>query len=141
MPDKKYTKVEEEIIQILDRMGDDPAPQRPPNLRLVHSQKPKRRSLPSLPRVPRMSPTIVLAGVFLFAFVALMTSGVIQIVAAVLALVCFIAMLFGRGKTPRGASAPNFGPQTWRGRDISLSSEPSTPIADRISAWFRRLRR
>ncbi|MCO5175387.1 MAG: hypothetical protein M9890_00165 [Thermomicrobiales bacterium] len=141
MPDKKYTKVEEEIIQILDRMGDDPAPQRPPNLRLVHSQKPKRRKLSSLPRVPGISPTIILGGVFLFAFVALMTSGVIQIVAAVLALVCFVAMLLGRGRAPRGGTAPNFGPQTWRGRDITLSSEPTTPIGDRISALFRRFRR
>jgi len=140
MPDKKYTKVEEEIIQILDRMGDDPAPPRQPNLRLVHSKKP-RRSVPTLPRVPRISPTIILAGVFLFAFIALMTSGIVQIVAAALAIICFVAMLLGRGKSSRSGSTPNFGPQTWRGRDITLSPDHSTPIGDRISGWLRRIRR
>ena len=59
MPDKKYTRIEEEVLEILDRIEDErPAPSRAAShLRLVSSRpaKPKRRfalphiSLRSLP--------------------------------------------------------------------------------------------
>ncbi|HMM42768.1 MAG TPA: hypothetical protein PKA95_12775 [Thermomicrobiales bacterium] len=141
MPDKKYTKVEEEIIQILDRMENEPPKTRQPHLRLVHSSRsaPRRRRF-SMPSLPALSPGITLALVFGFAFVALMTSGLIQIVATILSLGCFVLLLARRGRTGGGGSSIQ-GSKTWRGRDISLSPDDGEPIGDRIRDWIRRVRR
>lgn len=141
MPDKKYTKVEEEIIQILDRMENEPPKTRPPHLRLVHSSRsaPRRRRL-SMPSLPALSPGITLALVFGFAFVALMTSGLIQIIATILSLGCFVLLLARRGR-PGGSGSSIQGSKTWRGRDISLSPDNGEPIGDRLRDWIRRVRR
>ncbi len=141
MPDKKYTRVEEEIIQILDRMENDAPKTRQPHLRLVHSTRstPRRRRL-SMPRLPALTPGITLALVFGFAFVALMTSGVVQIVATVLSLGCFVLLFVRRGRAG-SASTPMHGSKTWRGRDISLTPGNDAPVGDRVRDWLRRVRR
>ncbi len=141
MPDKKYTKVEEEIIQILDRMENDAPKPRQPHLRLVHSTRStSRQRRLSLPKLPALSPGITLALVFVFAFVALMTSGPLQIVATVLSLGCFALLFVRRGRG--GASGGSMhGSKTWRGRDITLTPGGGEPIGDRVRDWIRRVRR
>lgn len=142
MPDRKYTKVEEEIIQILDRMDDDAATTRSPHLRLVHSAPatPKRWRIPrSLPT--RLTPGITLALVFMFAFVALMTSGWLQLVATALSLGCFVLLIVRRRRVGGGDSGTVPGSKMWRGRDISLTPEYGEPLSDRIREWIQRVRR
>lgn len=140
MPDKKYTKVEEEIIQILDRMEHDAPKSRQPHLRLVHSARatPKPRRF-KLPKVQTLTPGVTLALVFAFAFVALMTNGTVQIVATVLSIGLFV-LLFAR-RNRAGAATPMQGSKTWRGRDITLSPGGGDSIADRVRDWLQRVRR
>lgn len=141
MPDRKYTKVEEEIIQILDRMEDDAPKQGRPHLRLVHSARtaPARRT-PRMPRLPSLSPGLTLGLVFAFAFVALMTSGIVQIVATVLSIGCFV-LLFVRRNRAAPASTPLHGSKTWRGRDIVLSPDNGASLGGRVRDWLSRVRR
>lgn len=83
MPDKRYTKVEEEVIQILDRLeSEKPSPTRP-NLRLVEPVRQRKRKInrpsfkPSL-RLSRLSrltagkPWIWIASAIGLAFVAIL---------------------------------------------------------------------
>jgi hypothetical protein len=141
MPDKRYTKLEEEVLEILDRLEHEaPAPSRP-NLRLVSSQAPKRRRRPSISR-PKFQlrtapPWIWLASAFGLAILAILvrdTTATGALVIAVLSLVCFFAPLFVR----RSSSAPWEGPpgtKTWRGRDITLGPSGDTPV-DRTRRWL-----
>lgn len=141
MPGKKYSKVEEEIIQILDRMDNDDSQPRPSHLQLVHSARstPLRRRF-ALHGIPKPSPAITLVLVFVLAIVALMTSGLLQIAAMALSLACFVLLVAGRRRMTGGATTIE-GSKTWRGRDIPMVPDSGGSIGDRFRDWVRRVRR
>lgn len=147
--DKRYTKVEEEVIEILDRLEHEaPAPARP-NLRLVSSRPAKRRRvgrLPSTVRLPRIPGLWVAIAVIVGLFVLTMTNIQLPGGVAMLLIVAIIGffiwgMLRGGGARSNGTGgfgAP--GTKTWRGRDITLGPPPGASPADRVAGWFRRSR-
>ncbi len=120
MAKKRYTKVEEEIIQILD------AKDREPSWRRVG----RRRWRPRMPRVHFSMPKrigaagglIWLVVTFGIAFAAIMVSGYSHFLAVILAIVCILfflsPMVFSRRDT--GLHRPA---QEWRGR--SMNPPPS----------------
>ncbi len=140
MPDKKYTRVEEEIIEILDQMENDAPKPKYPHLRVVHppSSGPTRRRF-QLPSLSRVSPSMNLGLVVVFAFVALMSSGIIQVIATVLSLGCLIILFFRRGRPSATASSID-GPRTWRGRDISFTPDDGSSMGGRLRDWIHRVR-
>jgi hypothetical protein len=117
MAKKRYTKVEEEIIQILDAKDREP----------VWRRATRRRWRPSLPRIRFSSPSrfsassglVWLIGTFALALLAIMVSGWSHLFAVVLAITCILfflsPMVLSRRDT--GLHRPA---QEWRGRDMSL---------------------
>jgi hypothetical protein len=142
MPEKRYTKVEEEIIQILDRLEhEEPAPMRP-NLRLVSSrpkQRPRRRI--SLPRLPSRSSRpawtwLVLS--FALALAAYLLRDTAQTVTVLLAIASIIAFSWPLIARLR-AGSPTSGPpstKTWRGKDITFGPPPDESAAKRARRWL-----
>ena len=137
MSDKRYTKVEEEIIQILDKLEkEEPAPTRP-NLRLVHSRPPKppRRSLRQrLPQTRVPSGGLTLALVFVFAILALLLPSPFQLVATLLTIAALVVFFTRRGQ-PSEWSGPG-GTKTWRGQDISFGPSSRDSAGDRARRWL-----
>lgn len=137
MSDKRYTKVEEEIIQILDKLEkEEPAPTRP-NLRVVHSRPPKppRRSLrPRLPFTVLPPAGITLALVFGFAILALFLPSPFQLIATLLAIGALILFFSRRGQQSEW-SGPS-GTKTWRGQDISFGPSSRDSASDRAKRWL-----
>ncbi len=153
MPDKRYTKVEEEVLQILDRLeSEKPAPSRP-NLRLVESGRPQKRHgrkrsfKPSLNlgRFATGRPWIFIAGAIGLAFVAILVRDTSQNLAfafAMASIVAFFAPIFlgrgGRGSAgPIGSSGEI---RQWRGRDVSFEPPSGPSPAERLSRWFQKRR-
>lgn len=142
MPEKRYTKVEEEILQILDKMEveNDPPP-RPP-LRIVrrtehHRTSRRVRSIASRDWIP-----LALSGAL--AFAALMFSNQSHTAALILSIASMLAffspLVLRRGG--KGSSPPEpYGAKLWRGRDISLEPPRSESVSDRARDWFERHRR
>jgi hypothetical protein len=136
MPDKKYSKVEEEILQILDRMDSDSAPSSRPNLRLVHSRPTRKRrfTLPK-PRLALPSPGVTLGLVVAFAFIALMTSGILQLIATLLTVAALVALFIPRKRSTTMWTG-SAGTKRWRGRDISFHPDDGESPADRARRWI-----
>jgi hypothetical protein len=142
MPDKRYTKVEEEIIQILDRLeSEEPAPTRPP-LRIV-SPRPKRSRRFQSVHVPRpkfdtrpawfwlaASFTLAAAAYFVRDF-----SSTLAMLLAIASICAFFAPLFSRGPGVTPAPGP---PATkrWRGKDISFDTSSHEGRGDRARRWL-----
>ena len=152
MPEKRYTKVEEEVIQILDRMeSEKPSPSRP-NLRLIDGGRAgkhtgRRRSFkPSLnlSRVTAGRPWIWIASALALAFVAILVRDTSENLALALALgsiIAFIAPIFvGRRGGGGAGSGPGGEIKQWRGRDVSFDSPDGPSPADRISRWIQERR-
>jgi hypothetical protein len=154
MPDKRYTKVEEEVIQILDRLeSEKPSPSRP-NLRLVESGGPAKRPKvqrsfkPSL-RLSRFTsgkPWIWIVAAIGLAFVAILVRDASENLALALALasiVAFFAPIFvgRRGSGADGAGGPGGEVKQWRGRDISFDPPGGPSPAERLSRWVQDRRR
>lgn len=137
MSDKRYSKVEEEIIQILDKLEkEEPAPSRP-NLRLVHSRptRARRRSFRDrLPRIALPSPGVTLAMVFGFALMALFTTGTLQLAATLLTIGALVLLFTRRGQTSDW-NGPS-GTKTWRGQDITFGSQSKDSAGDRARRWL-----
>jgi hypothetical protein len=144
MPDKRYTKVEEEVIQILDRLeSEKPATSRP-NLRLV---EPQRRRLPrrsfSISKVTTGRPWFWIAAAIGLAFVAILVRDAIPNLALALAIasICaFFAPIFV-SRRPTGMGGPTGEIKQWRGRDISLEPQDGPSPAERLSRWISDRRR
>jgi len=142
MPEKRYTKVEEEILQILDKMDldGDPAP-RPP-LRIVRQQPHKPRFV-GLKRVLRQ-PWIPLAVSGTLAFLAVMFSGnshTAAVLLSIASILAFFSPLVLR-RSPGGTSPPSaYGTKLWRGRDISLEPPRQSSSTNRARNWIDRHRR
>jgi hypothetical protein len=143
MPDKRYSKVEEEIIQILDRLEDErparPARQRG-HLKLV--KPPRQRKRLDLGRLMPATPLLPLLAAFVLAFLAITfreTSWLATIL-AVASILAFLAPIVMR----RGMSADGGFPsetKQWRGRDISFSPPSGPSPLDRARRWMGGRRR
>lgn len=151
MPDKKYTKVEEEIIQILDRLEDErPAqPRKRPDLRVVSSNprpqaRPKRQW--SLARLPAWWPVAGALGLALAAILVRDSSRTLAVVLSILAIVAFLSPIVLRrgGSAPPSTPSSPFGTpgtKTWRGRDITLGPPAGDAPAERAKRWITYQRR
>lgn len=148
MTDKRYSKVEEEIIQILNQMEDEPQQEKPSNVVNFRPRpKPKREiQMPQqvknagiLQRVRKYSAgswvgvgiVAALVAWQLGRFVPLL--GMIGMIATIGA---FLAALYTWrvGSVPGVPSAPG-GTKRWRGRDIDLSPPRSSPGNLRNRKW------
>jgi hypothetical protein len=148
MPDKRYTKVEEEVIEILDRLEHEaPAPVRP-NLRLVSSRPRRRRRWDDLrsrlrARAPRVSgvwiAVAVVIGLFALTWAPIdLPGGVAMLLIFAIIGVFLWGMLRGGSSRPSGGGFAPPGTKTWRGRDITFGPDPGAAPAERIARWFRR---
>lgn len=141
MPEKRYTKVEEEILQILDKMEVvDERPARPP-LRVVRSpvRKPRFDRVRAAANVTWLS----LALTALFAFLALVAkenSHLLATTLAVFSILAFLSPIVLRRPGSKGGIPPQHGTKLWRGRDISLSAPHQESASDRARRWFDRRR-
>ena len=157
MPEKRYTKVEEEVIQILDKLeSEKPATPRP-NLRLVEGGRPAkrkttRRSLKPSFRLSRLTsgkPWIWIASAVGLAFAAILardTSENLALALALASIVAFFAPIFvnRRGSGAGGSGVPGgFGGEVkqWRGRDVSFDPPSGPSPGERVSRWFNDRRR
>jgi len=135
MPDKRYTKVEEEIIQILDRLEDErPAPSRG-HLRLV--KPPRKRKRFDFGRVMSMSPLLPLFAAFGLAFLAIVfrdTSSLLATSLAVASILMFLAPIVLRRSAPTGT--PPMEAKQWRGRDISFTPDSGPSPLERARRWM-----
>jgi hypothetical protein len=154
MPDKRYTKVEEEVLQILDRMESEKPASSRPNLRLVEGGRPARRKTPRRSFKPsiRLSsltsgkPWIWIASAIGLAFAALLVRDTSENLALVLALasfVAFIAPIFVNRSRPSADGAGGYGGEVkqWRGRDVSFDPPSGPSPGERLSRWFQDRRR
>lgn len=120
MAKKRYTKLEEEIIQILDAKEHEPA-WRKFSLRRFRPRLPRGR--PRLPvsndRPGKANGLIWLGATFGLALAAIMVSGYSHALALILALVCIIVFLspivLSRRTDPIYRSS-----RQWRGRDVEF---------------------
>lgn len=144
MAKKRYTKLEEEIIQILDEAD------REPGWRKVtrRARLPQRR--PSLPqRSPirqssfQSSSWLWIGGSFGLALVAIMIadwSRLLAIVLAIASIALFLSPIVLRSR--RGGGTPVQTVHTWRGKDIELPPNRSGFVGElRYRFWQMRNRR
>lgn len=136
MSDRKkdrYSKVEQEILDILEDVEEPPPSQRPSNV--VKFQKRRRNPLAGarkhLPDLrgsfSTLTPVKLLAATIIFAIAAVFAqniSGTLSILLVVGAVVSFLALFFVRS-SPGGSISKPGGPgsphvKRWRGRDIVL---------------------
>ncbi len=128
MAKKRYTKVEEEIIQILDAKDREPAWRRVTRrrwrLRLPHF----RFSMPR--RVGSASGLTWLVATFGIALAAILVSGWSHLLAIILAIVCILVFLspLVMSRKDTGLHRPS---QEWRGRPMNLPP-PQVGIVGKI---------
>lgn len=153
MSDKRYSKVEEEIIQILDQMDREPPPAPPTNLvpfrprpkpasRRINTDRLKSMATNPLARVRRYSAgSWVGVGVVvaLLAWQLSRFSGTLATIAMVVSVLAFLAALYTR----RGGGAVGIPPaasttKRWRGRDIDFDNSRRSSVADRTRNWGRK---
>jgi hypothetical protein len=145
MPDKRYTKVEEEVIQILDKMDDGSPPRPRPNLRLVKTTRRRRRfNLGSLSfgAITRRFPLAFMVVAFVLAIFAISfrgSSSTVATILAVLAALAFFAPIL-LGRRPGSGASPIEG-KTWRGRDMIVTPPPGHSAVDRARRWLERRQR
>jgi len=115
MAKKRYTKVEEEIIQILDAKDREPAWRRATRRRWRPRMPRARFSLPE--RIGAASGLVWLIATFGLALVAIMVSSRSHFLAVILAIVCILVFLSLVVLFRRDTSL--YRPaQEWRGRDM-----------------------
>lgn len=139
MPDKRYTKVEEEIIQILDRLeSEEPAPSRP-HLRVVSSRPKRPRRLQThRPRFDSRPAWFWLVLSFALAVAAYFVrdiSNTLVLLLAIASICAFFAPLFSRspgGMPPAGPATT----KTWRGKDITFEPQTREGAGDRARRWL-----
>lgn len=122
MAKKRYTKVEEEVIQILNEADKEPLWQK-----LRHARRPNR---PRRPSGPNFRPShldtdwVPLAAAFLIALVAILVGGNSRTIATILAIISIIVFFSPIFRSRGRASLTMSGSQTWRGRDITSGFPP-----------------
>ncbi len=139
MTDKRYSKVEQEVINILNEMEDVPQNDPPSNL-VQFRPRPKPRRV-ALPKTLKSRPGIVdkvrqysagsWLGVGIFALILTWGfsrfSPVITAIGLILAAAALLAALYvrRRGTGPRGIG-PSTGTKRWRGQDIEFTTPKPT---------------
>lgn len=145
-PDKPYSKVEREVLEILDQLEEQQPKERPGNVVDFRTRKRQRRwRLPTLRR-PRLdiravTPlrmlllTVVLA---VLAFVVRDFSSTLALVLAIGSITAFLSLFFIGRSGPRPGGPPR-APQTkrWRGQDIEVGP-PSRGSSEKRWPPFRR---
>jgi hypothetical protein len=142
VPEKRYSKVEEEIIQILDRLEhEEPAGVRP-TLRLVPSRPARRaRWKPGRSRITRpgtLPSWTWIALAFALALGAYLLQDVSRTLTLLLAIGSMLAFVWPllarfRGGPPSGPASTT---KTWRGKDITFSPPPGQSSAERARRWL-----
>ena len=153
MSDKRYSKVEEEIIQILDQMDKEPPTTPPTNLvpfrprtktspRKLNTSQLKPSGTHALQKVRRYSSgSWIGVGIVaaIFAWQLSRFSGALAMIAMVLSILAFLAALYTR-RGGGGLGVPPAAPTSkrWRGRDIDFDSSRRSSVADRTRNWGRK---
>ena len=142
MPEKRYTKVEEEILQILDKM--EVIDERPARAPLSVVRAPVRKSRFVRVRgaldVPWLSLAVTAAFAFLAVVLAEENSHLAATTLAVLSILAFLSpVVIRRRGSPRSLPSEQ-GTKLWRGRDISLDPSRQESPADRARRWLDRRR-
>ena len=154
MTDKRYSKIEEEIIQILDQMEDEPRNDPPANLVQFRPRQKAKRELPKPPqlknvgvlqRVRRYSAGSWVGVGVVAALLAWQLSRFVSILAVIamgVSICAFLAALYTR-KTGSVAGIPSASATSkrWRGQDIDLTPRRSTAGSLRNRKWSDRFRR
>jgi hypothetical protein len=125
--DGKYSKVEREILEILDDIDSRQPERRPANI--VDFRRPARRRMPRL-RLPELgqwryavTPAKLLILMLVAILGAVFLQGVpfVSPVLVVIAIAAFIAVFFVRSRPAAGPYSSSPKTKRWRGRDIDLS--------------------
>ena len=123
-----YSKVEREILEILDDIDAKQSPPRPSNV--VDFRRPARRRIPrfSLPDVSQLRYALSPGKLLLLMLAAIVGAVFLQGVPLlspiliVVAIAAFVGVFFARSKPKVGGSASQKpGVKRWRGRDIDLT--------------------
>lgn len=156
MTDKRYSKVEEEIIQILDQMDDDPKPEQPANLVQFRPRPRPKREVPGKSQIRQVQQAGILQRVRRYSAGSWVGVGIVAaimawqlsrfvnalaLIAMVISIGAFMAALYTR-KSGSVAGIPSSSSTTkrWRGRDIDLSQPRSTGGSLRKPNWRGRFR-
>lgn len=153
MSDKRYSKVEEEIIQILNQMDEAPANEPPSNVVPFRTRPKPKRELPGKARVQQIG---ILQWVRRYSAGSWVGVGIVAALVAwqlgrfvpvlgmlgfAASIAAFLAALYTwrAGSVPGIPQAPG-GPKRWRGRDIDLTPQRPTPGSLRARKWGGRFR-
>lgn len=118
MAKKRYTRVEQEILQILDEADREPGWR---GLRRRLSRPRPRRSRPSTPRRTfKLEGIVPFVASFALALAAVFVAGSSHTLAAGLAIVSILVFLSPFVLRQRGPRAVSPAVHRWRGRDIEL---------------------
>jgi hypothetical protein len=138
MAKRRYTRVEEEIIQILEKK------EREPGWRQARPRLPRSPRL-NLPRVPgrfRLDGLAWLGLTFGLALAAILVGGSHPLLSGLLAIASILVFLSPIVLRRRASSSLPQSPQRWRGRDIDLPPSRQGVLGDlRYRLWQARQRR
>lgn len=153
MSDKRYSKVEEEIIQILDQMDQDTQPDPPANLVPFRPRPKTRRFTPArviprdtqiLGRIRRYSAGSWLGVGIVAALLAWQLSRlspILGMIAMVASIAAFLAALYTRrAGSVAGIPSASSTTKRWRGRDIDMSGNRQHTWQSRDGWWRGRFR-
>lgn len=137
--DRRYSKIEEEILDILEKVDDSPPPRRGSNVVKFKRRRRSpvaglRRALPDLRNpLDGLTPLKLLAATIIFAIAAVFAqniSGMLSLVLVLAAVIAFLALFIVRSgprssiSGPKGSGSPHV--KRWRGRDIVLEPRQKT---------------
>lgn len=153
MSDKRYSKVEEEIIQILNQMDDEPAKAPPSNVVQFRKRPKPKRELPVKATVQNIG---ILQRARSYSAGSWVGVGIVAAIVAwqigrfvpVLGMIGFVASIGAfllalytwRAGSVAGIPQAPAGTKRWRGRDIDLSPQRSAPKSLRARKWGSRFR-
>jgi hypothetical protein len=125
---ERYSRVEREVLEILDDIETNQEPKRPANV--VEFRQPVKRRLPrfTLPDLSewryRLSPGKLLLIILAAIVGAVMLQGVpyLSPILVIVAIAAFVGVFFARSRPSLGGSSSRPpGVKRWRGRDIDLT--------------------
>lgn len=122
MAKKRYTKIEEQVIQILNEADKEPFWKK---LRRVRRpNRPRRPGGPNRTSTHFDSDWVPFAAAFLLALAAILVGGNSRTIATVLAIISIIVFFSPIFRSRGRASLPTPGSQSWRGRDSGFNFPP-----------------
>ncbi|CAN5710027.1 hypothetical protein BH23CHL2_BH23CHL2_17300 [soil metagenome] len=124
----RYSRVEREILEILDDIESDQEPKRPKNV--VNFQRPAKSRIPRV-RMPDISELryLLSPGKLLLIILAAIVGAVmlqdvpfVSPILIIVAIAAFVGVFFARSRPSVGGSVSKSpGVKRWRGRDIDLT--------------------